>query len=89
MLKWHQVGCYAVAFSDISMHDEISETSRQIHEAPPSESASRITNIAQRGINSLAKGNMSVKDRRIHQAKTAHWIAAGAKDGKISLWDIY
>ncbi|TPX09055.1 uncharacterized protein E0L32_001683 [Thyridium curvatum] len=33
--------------------------------------------------------DMSVKDKRILQATTAHWIAAGAKDGKVSLWDIY
>ncbi len=30
-----------------------------------------------------------VKDRRIQHAKTAHWVVAGAKDGKVSLWDIY
>ncbi|OTB01089.1 hypothetical protein M426DRAFT_75392 [Hypoxylon sp. CI-4A] len=32
---------------------------------------------------------LSVKDRRIKMAKEAHWVAAGSKDGKISLWDIY
>lgn len=38
---------------------------------------------------SVEQGLVSVKDRRIAKARTAHWIAAGAKDGKISLWDIY
>lgn len=38
---------------------------------------------------SLGRDGMSVKERRIHQAKSGHWIAAGAKDGRISLWDVY
>jgi WD40 repeat protein len=29
------------------------------------------------------------EDSRTAKARTTHWIAAGAKDGKISLWDIY
>lgn len=32
---------------------------------------------------------MTVKEERLWKAKTAHWLAAGSKDGKISLWDIY
>ena len=32
---------------------------------------------------------MSVRDKRLSQAKTAHWLAAGSKDGKVSLWDIF
>ncbi|KXJ89162.1 WD40-repeat-containing domain protein [Microdochium bolleyi] len=32
---------------------------------------------------------LSVKERRIKHAKETHWLAAGSKDGKISLWDIY
>ncbi|QUC15976.1 uncharacterized protein UV8b_00217 [Ustilaginoidea virens] len=35
------------------------------------------------------QGRMSVMDRRSHRVKIAHWVAAGAKDGKVSLWDIY
>lgn len=27
--------------------------------------------------------------RRNTKAQTTHWIAAGSKDGKVSLWDIY
>ena len=32
---------------------------------------------------------MSVSARRSHRAKVAHWVAGGAKDGKVSLWDVY
>jgi len=34
-------------------------------------------------------GTMTVKEERDRKAKTTHWLAAGSKDGKISLWDIY
>jgi len=33
--------------------------------------------------------SMTVKEERLWKAKTAHWLAAGSKDGKVSLWDIY
>ncbi|KAL2152970.1 hypothetical protein VTH82DRAFT_4125 [Thermothelomyces myriococcoides] len=32
---------------------------------------------------------MTVRDKRVHQARTAHWLAAGSKDGKVSLWDVF
>ena len=89
VLKWHQVGCYAVAFSDVVASSDTSESPRMLQDAPPSESTSKETSISTRSTSMISKGNASVKDRRIHQAKTAHWVAAGAKDGKVSLWDIY
>ena len=30
-----------------------------------------------------------IKHQRIIKAQRTHWLAAGGKDGKISLWDIY
>ena len=30
-----------------------------------------------------------VRQQRNHKAQQTHWLAAGSKDGKISLWDIY
>lgn len=33
--------------------------------------------------------SMTVKEERLWKAQTAHWLAAGSKDGKVSLWDIY
>lgn len=90
VLKWHQVGCYAVAFADIALPEAISDGVQEIESAPRTESPSKETSIIQRGGTGVTlRGSTSVKDRRIQQAKTAHWVAAGAKDGKISLWDIY
>lgn len=53
-----------------------------IYDAPEQSSQSRF-------LVPLGRDGMSVKERRIHQARSGHWIASGAKDGRISLWDIY
>ncbi|KAI8666240.1 hypothetical protein NCS57_00848300 [Fusarium keratoplasticum] len=84
VLKWHQVGCYAVAFADVTISEEAKE---KVQEASESESQSQ--SIVSRRTGSLIRTGLSVKDQRIATARKTHWIAAGAKDGKISLWDIY
>ncbi|KAL2262548.1 hypothetical protein VTK26DRAFT_975 [Humicola hyalothermophila] len=33
--------------------------------------------------------DMTVREKRVRQARTAHWLAAGSKDGKVSLWDVF
>jgi WD40 repeat protein len=37
----------------------------------------------------LAKRALTVAQRREEKARTTHWLAAGSKDGKVSLWEIY
>ncbi len=69
VLKWHQEGCYAVAFADVGERAE-----------GRSDEDQALTQTT---------GTMTVKEERIWKAKTAHWLAAGSKDGKVSLWDIY
>ena len=73
VLRWHDVGCYAVAFADFGAEGggEGDGEGRE-HSA-----------VAPLG------GELSVKERRIKMAKETHWLAAGSKDGRISLWDIY
>ncbi|KAF9881671.1 hypothetical protein CkaCkLH20_00817 [Colletotrichum karsti] len=75
-LKWHPVGCYAIALASVDAKSRERGTSSDPHEEPPRDLASR-------------SGQLSVKDRRILQAQTAHWLAAGSKDGKVSLWDMF
>lgn len=41
------------------------------------------------GVTLATTAMTSVKVRRLNKAKSAHWIAAGAKDGKVTLWEIY
>ncbi|EEU38964.1 uncharacterized protein NECHADRAFT_43580 [Fusarium vanettenii 77-13-4] len=84
VLKWHQVGCYAVAFADVTI-SEAKEKENQQADEPESQNQS----IVSKRTGSLIRTGLSVKDQRIATARKTHWIAAGAKDGKISLWDIY
>ena len=34
-------------------------------------------------------GALSVMEERQRKAVLTHWLAAGSKDGKVSLWEIY
>lgn len=75
VLKWHSEGCYTVAFAEI-----ISSTTTE----------GRST---QEGDDSAIQPQNSpleiVRQERNQKAQQTHWLAAGSKDGKISLWDIY
>lgn len=82
VLKWHPVGCFAVAFADISAADTGHATT-MASDTDNSNTASEATSTVAKVL------DMTVKDRRIAQAKSAHWLAAGSKDGKVSLWDIF
>lgn len=72
VLRWHDVGCYAVGFADFGAEGN-GEGAEDSAVAPPT----------------MLGGELSVKERRIKMAKETHWLAAGSKDGRISLWDIY
>ncbi|KAI0198101.1 WD40 repeat-like protein [Astrocystis sublimbata] len=86
VLKWHDVGCYAAAFSVIKDDQEAGTDGQQ----KSSSGEANIEDNEETAIITASKpGELSVKDRRIKTAKEAHWLAAGSKDGKISLWDIY
>ncbi|KAK4544378.1 hypothetical protein LTR36_004269 [Oleoguttula mirabilis] len=37
----------------------------------------------------VVKRDLTVSEQRTAKARSTHWLAAGSKDGKISLWDIY
>jgi WD40 repeat protein len=97
VLSWHKVGAYAVAFSAIenpaAPASAQTPSTEQLDENTAKEFDGATLQKAEaepQETKSLARGvGMSVKDRRLQLAKTAHWIAAGAKDGKVSLWDIY
>ena len=85
VLKWHQVGCYAVAFADVKISDKAKDNTSTTDE----EDRTKTTTSLSIRTTSLARTGLSVKEQRMATARQTHWIAAGAKDGKISLWDIY
>lgn len=81
VLKWHAVGCFSVAFADITLHESRHDVDTQTKSAD--EDAASTATVVPR----LLK--MTVKERRVKQAADAHWLATGSKDGKVSLWDVF
>ncbi|KAG6016698.1 hypothetical protein E4U41_004383 [Claviceps citrina] len=82
VLRWHKEGAYAVTFSDVGPPDS-RDRGRGGADADADADADA---PAARNID---VSRLSISDRRSHRVKTAHWVAAGAKDGRVSLWDIY
>lgn len=79
VLKWHKEGCYAVAFAsilDVPFPDSGSE------QVEGSEASRELV----RGGSSGVEG---VRRAREAKVRNTHYVAAGSKDGKVSLWDIY
>ncbi|KAL8657492.1 MAG: hypothetical protein Q9226_001868 [Calogaya cf. arnoldii] len=83
VLKWHKLGCYTTAFAEIESCFPIKaedypvkheDTEGQQHEKSIVHQSSAVSTVQQ---------------RREAKAQSTHWLAAGSKDGKISLWDIY
>ncbi|KAK4691076.1 ASTRA-associated protein 1, partial [Lecanoromycetidae sp. Uapishka_2] len=80
VLRWHKVGCYATAFATVKPLANC--TAKTI--PAPEERNEESTLVTQPKHTVL-----SVQQRRDDKARSTHWLAAGAKDGKVSLWDIY
>ena len=78
VLKWHKVGCYATAFASIAN----AEVTAPIEQTPNDDEKKAVV-VSKQSIVS------TVQMRREEKAHTTHWLAAGSKDGKVSLWDIY
>lgn len=92
VLEWHKVGCYAIAFPDSSAaaSSNASELKEEMDGSRvKAEVPSAPTLNTNRTMAAINQSRSLVKERRYQQAKTTNWLAAGAKDGKISLWNIY
>ncbi|PWY95894.1 WD repeat protein [Aspergillus sclerotioniger CBS 115572] len=83
VLKWHKDGCYAVGFADVAGLE--SEASTGETTTPQGGDDKVDTQLTTRAEFSLA----TVHRQRNQKVQNTHWLAAGSKDGKISLWDIY
>lgn len=84
VLKWHKSGCFSVAFASVDPPSSAGKKKEIEAASEPVEGSSAVVKT-QTGVPAY----YDVKHRRIQHAKAAHWIAAGSKDGKVSLWDIY
>lgn len=80
VLKWHKEGCYTVAFADIQSSND-GQGDGTTAGAKPSENP--------KGEVVIASANLVIKEKQVLRASSVHWLAAGSKDGKVSLWDIY
>lgn len=80
VLRWHKTGCYATAFAR-------TETSPSVEETEESDAA--LDSSGNSKMMAAAIQRIDVQQKRDEKAQTTHWLAAGSKDGKVSLWDIY
>lgn len=84
VLKWHKEGCYAVTFGEVNRPTQ-SGTSNQPLDPQQQPDETEQTQVFRAPSLSLA----AVHKQRNQKVQQTHWLAAGSKDGKISLWDIY
>lgn len=95
VLKWHQVGCYAAAFAAVERDAEPAEQGSLDDGGVSTGGVGQGEGGQQAGEGSSGLVpvpklvEMTIRDKRIRQARTAHWLAVGSKDGKVSLWDVF
>ena len=95
VLKWHKEGSYATAFAAIKpvttnvTSDQASDGQNGRSAIPYSDRASEEEAEALVKMEEQSSAVGTVQRRRDEKARSTHWLAAGAKDGKVSLWDIY
>ena len=88
VLKWHNEGCYAIAFADVGIDLDISQSRSERTHSTNAASENQQGNTAMMQ-HDRGRSLAMIKQQRSRKAQLTHWIAAGSKDGKISLWDIY
>jgi hypothetical protein len=85
VLKWHKDGVYATAFSEIL--DPLAS------KGSTTTASSGVGEPGNGDVASQAKGNLTglgkLQKQRELKMQTRHWVAAGAKDGKVSLWEVF
>ncbi|MCJ1472445.1 ASTRA complex subunit [Lambiella insularis] len=94
VLRWHKEGCYAVAFADVGGPGMAVSGGQEAQSEIGSENA--LARVAADGQLAAAMtpatasvAPSTVAQQRDRKAQTTHWLAAGSKDGKVSLWDIF
>lgn len=93
VLSWHKTGCYATAFAQTDLIGSAPVLKIEQKESElasgPSPSAEREHGAELALTKQQSTVVTSIQQRREEKAQTTHWLAAGSKDGKVSLWDIY
>ncbi|KAH6635675.1 WD40-repeat-containing domain protein [Chaetomium sp. MPI-SDFR-AT-0129] len=102
VLKWHATGCFAVVFASLAgTHtstradgggDGVGNTERGVDggEGRSGDGGQeKEANRSQEVVVVPKLVDMTLREKRVRQARAAHWVAAGSKDGKVSLWDVF
>ncbi|KAL2831882.1 WD40-repeat-containing domain protein [Aspergillus pseudoustus] len=92
VLKWHKEGCYCVAFAGVLLSSRGSTTDGPVADDGqqsrlPGGGGDEKRAVTRR--DEKAYTLAQVQRQRSERVQNTHWLAAGSKDGKISLWDIY
>ena len=74
VLKWHKEGVYAVDFGEVLQEDDLDG---HIQPGEQSEIAKRETGLSR------------LQRQREKRMQLKHFVVAGAKDGKVSLWEVF
>ena len=80
VLKWHKGGCYATAFAAIGDGTLDGDAAQATED---------LKSLGNMDLVQQSSAVNTVQQRRDEKARSTHWLAAGSKDGKVSLWDIY
>ena len=102
VLKWHKDGCYAVDFAGVQPStsaagrmttatgflDACQESGSG--EADGQSSAEGALVAASESAETVVRAEPTLSARRRDASvRSKHWLAAGAKDGKVSLWEVF
>ncbi|KAH6631465.1 WD40-repeat-containing domain protein [Chaetomium tenue] len=112
VLKWHGVGCYAVAFATMAAAEGAegeggggggggaTDADEDAVVAMKGEGGGKVGSQQQQEQGKLGQQSkevvvvpklvdVTVREKRERLAREGHWLAAGSKDGKVSLWDVF
>ncbi|KAK7712301.1 Astra associated protein 1 Asa1 [Botryosphaeria dothidea] len=90
VLAWHKEGCYAVGFADVGvaegggLKEENGDAQAKEVENDGVETSALVKSGTERQV-----GRTTLRSRRENKSMAVHWIAAGSKDGKVSLWEVF
>lgn len=88
VLKWHKEGVYTVDFGAILDVSSLQEVTNDISRDAKDDITSQGGEVLPQG-HGAASGLSRLQRQREEQIQTKHWVAAGSKDGKVSLWEVF
>lgn len=84
VLKWHKEGVYAVDFGEVLGADDPASPDASVDQELEEEQRLGGDEVAKR-----ETGLGRLQRQREERMQLKHWVVAGAKDGKVSLWEVF